>query len=178
MKLHPLALVVFLSATSAQAQDWSGFYAGVGISRADGEQSLGASSFPLEGTPASIFGGLNVQSGTLVYGGELSIHNDNATLTGFPAISYNRLTDLKGRVGYAAGRSLFYGVLGFSKVEYQNGTFFDDLDGWTYGIGAEVLMTDSVFGGAEFMNRSLDHQSSPGVVSDYNTFTLRLGTKF
>jgi outer membrane immunogenic protein len=179
MNIPALALVTLLSATGAQAQDWSGPYAGLGISRADGDQSTGALSFPLEGTPISIFGGFNMQSGNFVYGGELAIHNDNTTLTGFPAISYNRLIDLKGRIGYATGRTLVYGVLAFSQAEYQNGpNFFDDLDGFTYGIGADVMVSDKVFAGVEYMHRELDHTTDADVTSDYSTLTLRVGMKF
>jgi outer membrane immunogenic protein len=179
MRALTFPLLLLLSTTAAQAQDWSGPYAGLGISRADGDQSTATLSFPLEGSPISIFGGFNVQSGNLVYGGELAIHNDNATLTGFPSISYNRLTDLKGRIGYATGRTLVYGVLALSKTEYQNGpNFFDDLDGFTYGIGADVMVSDRVFAGAEYMHRELDHTTNAGVTSDYSTFTLRIGMKF
>jgi outer membrane immunogenic protein len=181
MHIHTITLLALLSATGVQAQDWTGPYAGLGISRADGDQASASLSFPLEGTPVSIFGGFNVQSGNLVYGGELAIHNDNATLTGFPAISYNRLTDLKGRIGYATGRTLVYGVLAFSKAEYQNGPiFFDDLGGFTftYGIGADVMVSDRVFAGAEYMHREFDHTLDPDVTSNYSTLTLRLGMKF
>jgi len=176
MRILAFPLVALLS-TAAQAQDWSGPYAGLGISRADGAQESGALSFPLEGSPVSIFGGFNWQSGNLVYGAELAVHNNNATLTGFPAISYNRLTDIKGRIGYATGRTLVYGVLGYSQVEYQNGSFFDDLDGFSYGIGADVMVSDKVFVGAEYMRRSLDH-TSVGVTSDINTITVRIGMNF
>jgi opacity protein-like surface antigen len=179
MRNVALPLIALLTASAAQAQDWTGPYAGLGVSRADGDQSTATLSFPLEGRPISIFAGYNLQSGSMVYGGELAIHNDDASLTGFPAISYNRLTDLKGRIGYATGRTLVYGVLAFSQVEYQNGpNFFDDLDGLTYGIGADVMVSDKVFAGAEYMHRELDHTTDPDVTSDYSTVTLRIGMRF
>lgn len=180
MKHFALALsAALLAAPAARAQDWSGAYVGLGVSSTGGAQeNSGGFQFPAEGTPVSLFGGYNWQNGNLVFGGELALHNNDITLTGFPTISYNRLTDLKARVGYASGRALFYGVLGYSWAEYQNGpAFFDDLDGMSYGIGAEFLVSEHVFAGIEYLQRDLDH-TDVGVTTGLDTFTLRVGMKF
>lgn len=175
--MRALAISLFaLLAPTAQAQDWSGPYVGLGASRSDGEQDAGA-AFPLEGSPISLFGGYNWQNGNLVFGGELALSSNAITLTDFPLIEYNKLIDLKGRVGYAAGRTLVYGVIGVSQAEYVNGSFTDDLDGWSYGLGADVLISDRIFAGAEYLRRNLDH-TNPGVSTDISTFTLRVGMNF
>jgi opacity protein-like surface antigen len=171
-----LAIMALLAASSAQAQDWTGPYAGLGIGKVDGTQNSGA-GYALEGTPVSLFGGYNWQNGNLVFGGELALHSDDITLTAFPSIEYKNMIDLKGRLGYGSGRTLVYGVLGVSKTTYENGGFTDDLDGFAYGLGAEFLVSDKIFAGAEYLRRDFDH-SNPGVTTDISTFSLRVGIKF
>ncbi len=166
-----------LAAPVAQAQDWTGPYIGLGASRATGEQVAGG-SFPLDGNPVSLYGGYNWQNGNFVFGGELAVSNNAISLTTFPGVDYNRVIDLKARVGVASGRALFYGVVGLSRATYVSGAFKDNLDGMAYGIGADVLVSDKVFVGAEYLRRDLDHSTPPGVTSSIDTFTLRVGIKF
>ena len=59
----------------------------------------------------------------------------------------------------------------------MNGAFSDDLDGWSFGVGADVMVNDKVFAGAEYLRRDLDH-ANPGVSTKISTFTLRVGMKF
>lgn len=80
-----------------------GPYIGLGVIQADGEQDTPLPDFPLDGSPVSLFGGYNCQSGNVVYGGGLAVFNNDIQLIAFPLITYNRLIDMKGRVGYAAG---------------------------------------------------------------------------
>lgn len=178
MRISAFLLAALLPATTSYAEDWAGAHVGLSVSASNGAQDIGIISFPAEGTTTSLFGGYDWQTGNLVFGGELALHSNDIGLTGFPAISYNRLTDLKGRIGYAAGRALIYGVIGYSWAEYQNGpAFFDDLDGTAYGIGAEFLVSEKVFSGVEYLHRDLNHANA-GVITDISTVTLRVGMKF
>lgn len=176
MRILTVLLAALLTATGAQAQDWSGPYAGLGFSQADGEQ-VTPFVFPMKGTPVSLFAGYNWQRGNLVFGGELAIHQNDIVLIEFPGIEYNDLVDLKARIGFAMGRTLVYGTVGRAQSRYELTNFRETLTGSSYGAGAEVQVSDRVFVGAEYLTRDLDFTSSANQ-NEVNTFTLRLGVSF
>ena len=107
MKLTPLFLLL-VTASPALSQDWSGPYAGGGLSYDSitvFDLDYGDVPVDLNGAGLGLFGGYNFQSGNLVYGAELSAtkHSgegaDNEYLR--PATALNSLS-LRGRIGFAS----------------------------------------------------------------------------
>jgi outer membrane immunogenic protein len=182
MRLAGLTLSTFLTVTSAHAQDWSGFYGGASFGASDGKQTTSGREFPLSGSAPGLFVGHNWQSGNLVYGAELAYSDGGITLDRFPQIEYHDVIDLKARFGLALGRTLAYGVVGWSQAVYVNGAFTDKPDGGLFGVGADRMFSDKVFGGIEVLYRRTDFPLPNAVGgkadNDITTVALRLGIKF
>jgi opacity protein-like surface antigen len=167
------------------AHDWSGGYVGLGYSHISGDMvySSGPTVFEFESSSApSIFAGYLLQRGTLVFGGELAYTNgDGSTLVGFPAEGITDIFDLKGRFGVAANRTLFYGVLGFSTVDYNEGAAENGSSGFSYGLGLDFAASDRIVAGVEYLARKTDGDTfTPGLTRDLdiNTVSLRVGLSF
>lgn len=171
----------------AAAHDWSGPYVGLAYGRASGGFTYSnATSFDLEsGNIRSIFAGYLMQRGNLVYGGELAYSKGSGiTTVGFPLEYVDSMLDLKGKVGVASNRALFYGVLGLSRASYN----FDLIPaydytatGVSYGIGMDVAVSNRVTVGLEYMNRKTDADvPTTGLTSDLdvNSLSLRVGLSF
>jgi opacity protein-like surface antigen len=127
----------------------------------------------------AIFAGYNFQNGNLVYGPEVTLWSVNATLAG--PVELNRLADIRGRLGWAAGDALFYGALGWSWGRYENtSSGFDiDMDGHNIGLGVEYNVTESVFVGVDYTRRSIEgSEAAIDVELDVDTLTLRGGFRF
>lgn len=180
-----------VAAAPSTGLDWSGAYAGLSFGAVSGDIDF----FPSpaqeldSGTLAGIYGGYQIQRGNLVYGGELAIAKPNDTaVTGYTGTSEieKPMTDLKGRLGYANGKFLFYGVLGYSFGTYSNwlGSPADDwdIDGFNYGVGVDYAINDDWLVGAEYLVRDLDG-SEPGgsgqtVDVDFDTISIRFSYRF
>ncbi len=159
--------------------DWKGPYAGLSGSYSehsidhnyDDTVSFGYSANGLSG---GIVAGYNFQTGNIVYGLEASHSLGSETGSGLcdggtvptcggtgslPTITFDHVTSLKGRVGFANGDFLHYGTVGLSKAEVtvsdtlQPATVSRTHDGYSVGLGTEWMATDrlSVDLGYEFM---------------------------
>lgn len=196
MKLAICAIIAGLASPVA-AQDWSGIYGGLSLSRTTGgvdqiNAGVLESSFSYSGNQVGAFVGYGIQQGNLVYGGELSFGNgdiSNNDVT--PEENYLSGTlDLRGRVGYATGNLLVYGALGWSKadVNFAGVAAADEplsASGLSYGLGVDMHINDRMFVGAEVQRRNLD--MSEGDIPGFPTYSedfgltsvnLRLGMKF
>lgn len=170
------------SPTHAQfVPHWQGLYLGVNVGLTHGRTSFDASDLAVAGiaSPASIRGlsmngaavglggGLNWQSGPLVFGLEgdwsrHSLHSDvvfAGTIPPFGAVTGTLGTELawlasaRARAGIAAGRALFYGTAGFAVARAGGevvilgpgapAAFSDDilLAGWVLGGGIEYALS-------------------------------------
>ena len=121
--------------------------------------------------------------GNLVYGGELAYSNLSDTgIVGFPAESYTKALDLKARVGFATGRVLAYGVLGWSQVEFERLADVNDFNGMAFGAGIEYAVTDNLGLGLEYLSRDVDGTSPNGAPQTttigLDTISLRVGLSF
>lgn len=170
-------------------EPFEGFYVGLGFGHIGGS---GSETIPSSVTAPlvnpldiendgvhTIFAGYNFQNGNLVYGPEVAAWSVNATLSG--PTELNRLADIRGRLGWAAGDALFYGALGWSWGQYENTAsgFEVDLDGHNIGIGVEYNVSESLFVGVDYTRRSLEGSSpSLDVELDVDTFALRGGFRF
>lgn len=197
-KLLATICLLTVGVPMANAQDWTGAYGVVGVSSISGsvqDFSLGSptSNSDLDGNLTTLAIGYNLQSGSLVYGGELAYSSGNTTFPDFPAFPdgnfLDGMIDLKGRVGYAAGKMLWYGTIGYSRTDRTfAGPVTNDpikLDGMSFGVGVDMMVSDRMLVGLEFQQRNLSLDEGeiggfPASSSDYEVKTIgvRIGYRF
>jgi outer membrane immunogenic protein len=74
---------------------------------------------------------------------------------------------LRGRVGFAVGKALIYGSLGYSRANLTiNTTDGAKLTGTSAGLGVDFKVTERLLVGADYISRDLDGRN------DFNTFDL------
>jgi opacity protein-like surface antigen len=171
-------------APTSNVTDWSGSYVGLSYSSVDGTLTYNNQTTVyeiLEDSAIGVFAGYNWQSGNLVYGSELNVTERLVGLTGFPTEYLGNTIELRGRGGYAIGDTLAYGFLGYSKSDFTNSQGTWDVDGVTYGLGVDYMVTTSIFAGLEFSNRELSGatvNAGQKQESSIDMISLRLGYKF
>ena len=147
---------------------WTGVYIGIqgGYGWAelsdDGDDFLeDGDSLDLDGGFVGVYGGFNYQWDSIVVGIEGDINkawmDENFELDGGDAeVELEWFGSVRGRVGYAWDRTLFFATAGvaFAHVEYEidEWEFSDDEDfvGWTAGVGVEHAFTDNLLARAEY----------------------------
>lgn len=171
----------------APVTDWAGAYAGLQYGRtgANYADDSTAQYFDFsDGTAAGGLLGYNMQRGAIVYGAEIgySSVSGSSLILGGGDDTLDSLMDLRVRLGYATGRTLIYGALGYSKAETViNGTSSVTLTGASFGVGLDALVTERVFLGLDYSRRELsgsDDLSIYNFDSTIDTVGLRLGLKF
>lgn len=188
MKLFVAAMfagAVTTGAALAQSADWTGVYVGAtyGATSDNDDQFNGGvlvRGLDYDGHGLGLFAGFNSQRGNLVYGAELGVApyttDDPANHIG----ARERYIDIKGRLGYATGKALVYGVLGFSTATTIESPGNVDIgtSGMNYGLGVDYQVTDRFFMGVEMLQRNLDgdYTSSgfPGWTFDTRSQSLSL----
>jgi outer membrane immunogenic protein len=182
--------VPVVAAAPAAGTDWSGFYGGLGYGTTGGSIDFNSPFYDLtSGNATSLFAGYLVQRGSIVYGGELAISQASDTYVDLtPAYTdeeVDQIIDLKAKVGYATNRVLFYGVLGYSQVEWTTpgapsvGDF--ETSGFAYGLGADFAATERVSVGVEYLSRGTSGDSyiaGETADIDLDTLSLRVGLNF
>jgi opacity protein-like surface antigen len=176
--------------TPAAVHDWSGFYGGLGYGSATGGLSFtpGPSYDFTSGTTLSIFAGYLMQRGAFVYGGELALSQGSDVYIDiqppYTLEELGRVIDLKAKAGYAANRVLFYGVLGYSQVEWTiDNPAFENFttDGFAYGLGIDYAATNRLTVGLEYLSRSTSgssYNAGQDADIDLDTLSLRIGYQF
>lgn len=154
LTLSAIALAAAFAAPSASAQDagqWTGFYAGFATNIISPEFDNSNLMVPLqEGTNFGAFGGYNYAlSDSIVVGAEVGVSGPTAfqTFNGNPDFEIDNVVNARIRGGYAVGSALLYGTLGYQQVNYSAVTGIStdgSAGGVVYGIGVEMLLTDSV----------------------------------
>ena len=180
-----LSTVALLLGTSAvSAQDWSGPYVGVSLGQGSGEVGVPSTSGKDtldNGTIYGLFAGYNLQRNSTVYGVELAFQSGDIKSAAFPSQGISPMLDLKGRLGYAAGSGLIYGVLGYSTNEAFVTGATSDGSGVSYGIGYDYKINDAILIGGELMSRKMQNDATAPILEvepDISTFSLRAGMKF
>jgi outer membrane immunogenic protein len=159
MKTYGAVVLLFLSG-AAQAQDWTGFYAGGALSYDTieiNDLSFGDGSVDMTGPSPVLFAGYNFQSGNLVYGAELLVvsQSGDADDGDFlrPATA-DGSTQIRGRIGYVSGDVLPYLAIGATstrvKVDHEgNGNHADFADntssGTSVALGLDWAMNERSF---------------------------------
>ncbi|WP_071675222.1 outer membrane protein [Nioella nitratireducens] len=172
-----------------QITDWSGPYAGLTFGMTGGDMSTTPPSPGNDLNDGTAIGGIlgyNYQNGALVYGGELGLHSFNDTYV-VPGVgnddTIDTAVDLRGRVGYAVGRSLIYGAAGYSwaDMSINGGADGASLTGPSLGIGVDYMVTDNVFLGLDYTRRFLEGDNDLNtfsIDSNVDTVSLRAGFRF
>ncbi len=167
-----------------QVHDWSGAYAGLkfGKSSGDWEWNSGAEFGPIDSANAyGGFAGYNMQRGNLVYGVEAGVTKSDVTVVapGPTTFDADNFFEIKGRLGYAMDRVMVYGALGYMSGTINDGATDVDLDGMTYGIGAEFMVTDNIFAGLEYQRAALSGTYlANDLDADVDTISVRVGFQF
>jgi outer membrane immunogenic protein len=180
-----------------QAANWSGIYVGLhggyGWSDVEACEDGGGCFEPDVDIEGAVFGGqigANWQWNSFVLGAEA-----DASWSGIDADLgddgdrdlYDYLASARLRAGFAVDRFLAYGTggLGITSIDYA-----DDEDdendntqfGWVLGGGAEVLVTDNVTVGAEYLHYQFDNvieELDGGEVdTDADVIRARVNVKF
>ena len=153
----------------AMAYSWTGFYVGGQIGYAWGEHKgkiytpanvlIGTQNGKSKGLLGGIHAGYNMQSGAIVYGLEADIEASNVrgstAVAAFPGFFANARIgtqgSLRGRLGFAADRALFYVTGGVAaadiKTNVSTGALVDSASktkfGWTLGAGVEYAISNN-----------------------------------
>lgn len=187
--LSILTLAGVLATPTVQAADWTGAYVG-GLASFNNSGDVlyyengvwDDDTWPVEGTQYGAFAGYNMSYGTFVVGGEIAYSAGSVFQTGYPTYELTDFIDLKARVGATSGEALIYGVVGWSTGTHdEGGDELVTMSGLNYGVGADFLVTDSIFIGAEYLFRDLSGDFSGEIWSmdaDIQSIQLRVGMKF
>lgn len=187
--LSAVAIVLTLPA-AANAQDasqWVGIYGGLSYTTGGAYQVYDpAPDYDLEGSGLGVMVGYNYATGPWVLGGELaySAAEIGEVPPGSPDYTFTAFVDIKARAGYAMTNVLFYGTVGATFTQWQEGpgSGGNDGDGFLYGVGIDYLISPRFFVGAEYLARDVtsDWNNDPAdsFDADVDTITLRAGLKF
>ena len=185
---------------------WTGFYVGAQTGyvwgNADHSYSGGfpsGSSDP-EGWIGGAHAGYNIQAGDIVYGIEADIEGGDVSGKFTNAISsgsadLNWQGSIRGRLGYASGKALFYvtGGWAFGDFDFNGGPagnfaggYSETLNGWTLGAGGEFALSNNMTMRLEY--RYTDFGSASGNLSptfpgvrmpvDLDTHAIRAGISY
>jgi outer membrane immunogenic protein len=176
----------------SSAEDWTGFYAGGQIGWMDVEYPTtapvpGGIFYDGSGSPLGLHAGYNRDFGTLVLGAEVSVDFPSielrSTLSGAPNIKgVDRVSVIKAKLGYDAGRVLPHILLGYASQKYDNrGSTTPKLtfDGMTYGVGVSYLASPNLIAGVEALWFDLEPTNKASILTSRGSLvSLRLSYRF
>jgi len=163
-------------------KNWSGAYVGGTASWQKGKFN-GQGHDRGHALGGGLYGGYNMQSGQMVYGGEADLNYSGVdnTSNGFTA-KQGANGSIRGRVGVDLNPVLVYGTAGIaaSNVEVKNGAGAKDdatMLGWTAGAGVEAFVTDNVTARVEYRYSDYGKKDfrGAGVRSGFEDHSVRVG---
>lgn len=172
--------------------DWSGFYAGASVGYGFGESGVWDTDYDISGgVVGGVHVGFNYQTGSgIILGVEAAYSIGSRQLDYDDDQNYDYsispIFDLKARVGYALDSFMIYGFGGFSSMPFNHGynTEYQNY-GFNLGLGAEMMVTDNISLGAEYIYRkttdSYDYDRpsyNAGTDTTLNEFVLRASYHF
>ena len=164
------------------APSWGGFYAGLSAGKASGDLTYDANQelsrngqYDLDGNVYGAFIGYNYDMQPFVLGLELAGLKGPIEDKADPDFKFDHVIDLKARAGYSFGKLLVSGIVGYSTAKWDEEGTSSTADGMSYGVGADYLITDNFFVGAEYLMRNLDTDAFD---ADLDTLQARVGYKF
>lgn len=136
---------------------WTGAYAGIRLGYGQAESTNRA--FPPavlnnddDGGYVGVTLGYDYDLGSVIVGGAVEY---DATDGQLGATEVTGTARIKGRVGLDSGRNMYYATAGLARV-FTDGTPAGDGDGYFFGVGYEVFLTESVTVGAEILHHEFD----------------------
>ncbi|AJY48258.1 outer membrane protein [Martelella endophytica] len=141
-------------AAPVKVSNWSGFYLGGAANWDWGTFQKG--DFDADGWGGTLFGGYNMQSGSIVYGVEADLATSNQHEYVDPNLKMEQGVNgsLRGRIGYAMDPVMVYGTGGLagSKLQAKQGGDKDKQMAWGYtlGAGVEAMVTDNISARVEY----------------------------
>ncbi|WP_281982126.1 outer membrane protein [Thalassorhabdomicrobium marinisediminis] len=208
---EPVPTVAPVVVPAAPVFDWSGHYAGGYLFHGNGsyEQQDTAGDLgvdvDVDGTGLGLRYGHNWQSGSTIYGVDVSVQTglDGTTpqgttgpfwscTTGDCNVAIDALMTLRGRYGmtFGDGRTMGYGALGLAAGKIDGGIYNSNQQGtstavgYTAGLGLERMMTDriSIYGEVNYVDLGdIDFGTDGGTETffgDGSFSTLALGVNY
>ncbi|GLP85603.1 outer membrane protein [Tritonibacter mobilis] len=158
--------------TAAPDTDWTGFYGGLQYGQGEADLSLGGASASEDFDAFGVHGGYNHDFGRYVLGGEL-MYNDISGDNG----GDGDLTSLRARAGMDLGRFMPYVTAGVSHLSLASGGADISENGFTYGVGAEYLVSERFSVGLEYTKS--DFSDAGGVAgADLDTDKVQLRASY
>lgn len=162
-------------------KNWSGAYVGGTATWQNGKFN-GQGNNRAHGFGGGVYGGYNMQSGQMVYGGEADVNYSGVdnTANGFTA-KQGANGSIRGRVGVDLNPVLVYGTAGIAaaNVKVNNAGAKDDstMLGWTAGAGVEAFVTDNVTARVEYRYSDYGKKTfaGAGVKSGFEDHSVRVG---
>lgn len=170
--------VSFAGSIASADTDWSGIYAGGYYSTGTGEDYNLGGPWPLkdDGSFYGGFAGYRHDLGSYVIGGELaSSFGVDVGEAIFTTWIVNSVLDMKITAGYDLGSILPYAIIGYSMAEADPGPY--SVAGMLYGVGADWMITDSIFIGAEYNNRFMEGTTNSYTI-ELESYLVRAGYRF
>lgn len=171
---------------SAPAGNWSGAYVGGGITYDMGKFTGSTDGRDANDIGGTVYGGYNMQSGSIVYGGEADISYNGedgsagAGLKGTQGVNGS----IRGRVGYDLNPFLVYGTAGVAVANHElegNGTNDEKLAaGYTVGAGVETFVTDNITARVEYrysdyQKRDFDLGTGSAISKGFDDHSVKVG---
>jgi len=174
--------VTIAPARPAPTLSWEGFYAGLNYARVtgDGTETTTSTSADFESDNGfGVFAGYNWQRGNFVFGGELAYNDFTLPVVGFPGVEVENSLELRARAGYAFDRVMVYGFVGAARSDANIFADSISMTGYSYGIGAQALVTRNMFVGLELARRDIDGTYGAFEAdAKIDTVSLRVGFQF
>lgn len=176
---------------SSSGTNWTGFYAGGSYAYLSGDFTWFNNGNPngpsaYSGELAGAFVGYNRQNGNIVFGGEVAFAPGPINV--FISENNTNFIDIKGRIGFAMDRVLVYGVVGYGLYTHDGSDNFIPTvtpgGGMIFGAGVDVQLTDRLFVGVEYLQRSGSGEYDQQWYPDYtfetsgSTISARAGFRF
>lgn len=174
MKMHLAmgAAVLALSSTSLLAEDWSGFYAGIGLGNLEVDPS-GAGSKD-DDTSYGVHAGYRYDTGQWVFGGEFEYDWSDVELVSGD-VFVDSVMRLKATAGYDLGRALVYVAAGAAEVDVDG---LGDEWGEFFGLGAAYAVGPRSILSLELLEHNFSDIDGSGVDADAWSVNLRASLRF
>jgi len=169
-----------------EQSDWQGFRLGLTYGTEIGSNTYATS----EGVPfinasnigSDDFGGFlgyDLQRGNMVYGLELQSQSRSNAVQGFATRIHKDLYSARARIGYAKGKTLFYGSIGLAQSTFDDAGTTIDMNGHVVGLGLEHKLGKNTFVGFAVDQYTLEGERLANVVTAKHTVAqIRIGVKF
>jgi len=174
---------------------WSGLYVGAQIGYGWGDTDATSFAGPTEtysydtdGWLGGVHAGFNWQANALVIGLETDIELADVSGSGIGSLGSRHSTaidwlgSLRGRIGLAAGRTLFYATGGLAYGDVSvSGPGYSDTEthaGWTAGAGIEHAFSPTTTARIEYRYTDLGSNDLTIDESDVTFSAVRLGLSF